>query len=81
MRDNGHGVRVENRALLGQRYCTSKLVSFNDLEAVETYGFRGTYSLLILTARRGAEFHLRVRGASRGRYQDCRRDAGGRDSL
>jgi DNA mismatch repair ATPase MutL len=40
--DDGSGIPVADRALVCQRYCTSKLRSFQDLETVATYGFRGT---------------------------------------
>jgi DNA mismatch repair ATPase MutL len=35
------GIPVADRALLGRRSATSKLSEIEDLERVETYGFRG----------------------------------------
>jgi DNA mismatch repair protein MLH1 len=48
VRDNGSGIEKQDRLLLGRRYCTSKLASFDDLDAVSTYGFRG---LSVVTMR------------------------------
>ena len=39
--DNGHGIERENFDLLCKRSCTSKLETTEDLEQVETFGFRG----------------------------------------
>lgn len=39
--DNGHGIEKINFELLGKRSCTSKLASFEDLDNVGTFGFRG----------------------------------------
>ncbi|KAM9294344.1 DNA mismatch repair protein Mlh3 [Gastrophryne carolinensis] len=39
--DNGCGISSEDLELLGQRYCTSKCHSLNDLEDLRFYGFRG----------------------------------------
>lgn len=39
--DNGSGIEESNFELLGQRNCTSKLITFDHLNLVETFGFRG----------------------------------------
>ena len=39
--DNGHGIAEEDFDKIGLRYHTSKLHEFEDLESVNTYGFRG----------------------------------------
>ncbi|KAI8060864.1 hypothetical protein BC940DRAFT_311279 [Gongronella butleri] len=39
--DNGSGISMENRALVGKKHCTSKIACFEDLEKLETFGFRG----------------------------------------
>lgn len=39
--DNGSGIEESNFELLGQRNCTSKLLTFDHLNLVETFGFRG----------------------------------------
>ncbi|KAL7423487.1 DNA mismatch repair protein Mlh1 [Cryptotrichosporon argae] len=39
--DNGHGITKSDLPLLCTRYATSKLRTFNDLQSLATYGFRG----------------------------------------
>ena len=39
--DNGCGISASALSRVGQRYNTSKLRSFTDLESVSTLGFRG----------------------------------------
>ncbi|GMK58343.1 hypothetical protein CspeluHIS016_0503750 [Cutaneotrichosporon spelunceum] len=39
--DNGHGVNRADLPLLCERYATSKLAAFEDLQSIATYGFRG----------------------------------------
>ncbi|WFD20658.1 ATP-binding mismatch repair protein [Malassezia caprae] len=39
--DNGCGIRKEDYDMIGRRHHTSKLVSFDDLTRVTTFGFRG----------------------------------------
>ncbi|CAG7564200.1 unnamed protein product [Fusarium equiseti] len=39
--DNGCGIQKEDLAILCERHTTSKISTFEDLSAIETYGFRG----------------------------------------
>jgi len=43
VKDNGHGIAPEDRALVCQRYCTSKIRDFSDVSKIggNSLGFRG----------------------------------------
>ncbi|XP_044072238.1 PMS1 protein homolog 1 isoform X2 [Siniperca chuatsi] len=41
VRDNGHGVKAVDAPVMAVRHFTSKICSHEDLERLETYGFRG----------------------------------------
>ncbi|KAM9710919.1 PMS1 protein homolog 1 isoform 1-T3 [Menidia menidia] len=41
VRDNGHGIKAADTPVMAVRHFTSKICSHEDLEHLETYGFRG----------------------------------------
>lgn len=41
VRDNGQGIKVADTPVMAVRHFTSKISSHDDLEQLETYGFRG----------------------------------------
>ncbi|XP_049905533.1 PMS1 protein homolog 1 [Epinephelus moara] len=41
VRDNGHGIKAEDTPVMAVAHFTSKIGSHEDLERLETYGFRG----------------------------------------
>uniref|UniRef100_A0A3Q4BUS7 PMS1 homolog 1, mismatch repair system component n=1 Tax=Mola mola TaxID=94237 RepID=A0A3Q4BUS7_MOLML len=41
VRDNGLGIKAADTSVMGMRHFTSKICSHEDLERLETYGFRG----------------------------------------
>ncbi|KAL9102925.1 MAG: hypothetical protein Q9163_001985 [Psora crenata] len=59
--DNGHGIAIDDRRMLGTRYCTSKIRSFEDLQSIggRSLGFRG--EALASAAEMAGELKLTTR--------------------
>jgi DNA mismatch repair protein MutL len=64
VKDNGYGINPDDRGIVGQRFCTSKIRCFEDLAEVggTTLGFRGEAlnSLIQLAGR--VELTTRIEG-------------------
>lgn len=41
VRDNGQGIKADDTSVMGVKHFTSKICKHDDLERLETYGFRG----------------------------------------
>ena len=41
IKDNGCGIHKDDLALACERFATSKLVTFENLSSIDTFGFRG----------------------------------------
>lgn len=48
VKDNGVGISEGDRACMAVRYCTSKISSFQDIERLTTFGFRGILVYMVI---------------------------------
>lgn len=66
VKDTGHGITAEDRALLCRRYCTSKIRDFRDLEDIggKWLGFRGEALASMAEMSGTLEVVTRVEGES-----------------
>jgi DNA mismatch repair protein MutL len=81
VRDDGHGMGRDDAAAALERHATSKLRAFEDLQRIDTHGFRGealpsiaSVSDLVLTTREdgdGAGTEVRVRHGQRVHVKDA----------
>uniref|UniRef100_Q0VA67 Pms1 protein n=1 Tax=Xenopus tropicalis TaxID=8364 RepID=Q0VA67_XENTR len=55
VRDNGKGIKSDDTPVMGVKHYTSKINSHDDLETLETYGFRGEALASICSV---AEVHI-----------------------
>ena len=66
VKDTGHGISAEDRALVCRRYCTSKIRDFRDLEDIggKWLGFRGEALASMAEMSGTLEIITRVEGES-----------------
>jgi DNA mismatch repair protein MutL len=84
--DNGNGIPLEHVRLAFERFTTSKLSSFSDLETLSTRGFRGealssilSISETVVRTRNGeatSAVEIRYRGGKEESFQPCTRQQG-----
>jgi DNA mismatch repair ATPase MutL len=64
VKDNGHGIPAEDRALVCRRYCTSKIRDFHDLRGIggSWLGFRGEAMASMVEMSGAVDIITRVEG-------------------
>ncbi|XP_041668976.1 DNA mismatch repair protein Mlh3 isoform X2 [Cheilinus undulatus] len=61
--DNGAGISLEDMENLGNRYCTSKCSTIEDLENLKWYGFRGEALASVVSLATLVEISSRIRSS------------------
>lgn len=74
MKDDGVGIDENDRQYIAKRYHTSKLVNFDDLESIASYGFRGEALNSMCTISDHVIFMTKTKSDTIGKQYDVDKD-------